>query len=103
MPFVVVYDANALYGNAQRDLLIRIAQSGLVQAKWTVVRVERVPASLLNARRTSCAVRSLNGTWPIHMWPAGASPHVTGQFCPPARQRLGGWLSRSQMGSDLWS
>jgi len=35
MPFVVVYDANALYGNAQRDLLIRIAQSGLVQAKWT--------------------------------------------------------------------
>ncbi len=35
MPFVVVYDANALYGNAQRDPLIRIAQSGLVQAKWT--------------------------------------------------------------------
>lgn len=35
MPFVVVYDANALYGNAQRDLLIRIARSGLVQAKWT--------------------------------------------------------------------
>jgi len=35
MPFVVVDDANALYGNAQRDLLIRIAQSGLVQAKWT--------------------------------------------------------------------
>ena len=30
MPFVVVYDANALYGNAQRDLLIRIARSGLV-------------------------------------------------------------------------
>jgi hypothetical protein len=35
MPFAVVYDANALYGNAQRDLLIRIAQSGLVQVKWT--------------------------------------------------------------------
>jgi len=35
MPFVVLYDASALYGNAQRDLLIRIAQSGLVQAKWT--------------------------------------------------------------------
>jgi predicted nucleic acid-binding protein len=35
MPFVVIYDANALYGNAQRDLLIRIAQSGLIQAKWT--------------------------------------------------------------------
>ncbi len=35
MPFVVIYDASALYGNAQRDLLIRIAQSGLVQAKRT--------------------------------------------------------------------
>jgi predicted nucleic acid-binding protein len=33
--FVVVYDAAALYPNAQRDLLIRIAQAGLVQAKWT--------------------------------------------------------------------
>ena len=40
MPFVVVYDANALYGNAQRDLLIRIAQSGLVQAKWTEPLIE---------------------------------------------------------------
>ncbi|MGH3381453.1 MAG: PIN domain-containing protein [Actinoallomurus sp.] len=35
MTFVVVYDANVLYGNTLRDLLIRIAQAGLVQAKWT--------------------------------------------------------------------
>ncbi len=35
MPFTVVYDADALYGNATRDLLIRIAQAGIVQAKWT--------------------------------------------------------------------
>lgn len=35
MPFVVIYDSAALYPNAQRDLLIRIAQHGLVQAKWT--------------------------------------------------------------------
>jgi len=35
VPFIVVYDANALYGNTLRDLLIRIAQTGLVQAKWT--------------------------------------------------------------------
>jgi predicted nucleic acid-binding protein len=35
MPFTVIYDAEALYGNAHRDLLIRIARSGLVQAKWT--------------------------------------------------------------------
>jgi len=31
----VVYDANVLYPNTLRDLLIRISQAGLVQAKWT--------------------------------------------------------------------
>ena len=35
MAFVVVYDANVLYPSTLRDLLIRIAQAGLVQAKWT--------------------------------------------------------------------
>lgn len=35
MPFIVIYDADALYPNTVRDLLIRIARSGLVQAKWT--------------------------------------------------------------------
>lgn len=30
-----MYDANVLYPNSLRDLLIRIAQAGLVQAKWT--------------------------------------------------------------------
>ncbi|TDC97309.1 PIN domain-containing protein [Actinomadura sp. 7K507] len=35
MPFVVIYDANALYGNTLRDLLVRIAQASMVQAKWT--------------------------------------------------------------------
>jgi hypothetical protein len=34
MTFTVVYDANVLYPNTLRDLLIRIAQSGTVQAKW---------------------------------------------------------------------
>jgi predicted nucleic acid-binding protein len=33
--FVVVYDADVLYPSTLRDLLIRIAQAGLVQAKWT--------------------------------------------------------------------
>jgi predicted nucleic acid-binding protein len=33
--FVVLYDANVLYPSTLRDLLIRIAQAGLVQAKWT--------------------------------------------------------------------
>jgi hypothetical protein len=31
----VVYDANVLYPNTLRDLLIRISQAGMVQAKWT--------------------------------------------------------------------
>jgi hypothetical protein len=35
MAFIVVYDANVLYPNTLRDLLIRIAQAALVQAKWT--------------------------------------------------------------------
>ncbi|HEY9267537.1 MAG TPA: PIN domain-containing protein [Mycobacterium sp.] len=35
MPFIVLYDANVLYPNSLRDLLIRVAQAGLVQAKWT--------------------------------------------------------------------
>ncbi len=35
MSFVVLYDANVLYPSTLRDLLIRIAQAGLVQAKWT--------------------------------------------------------------------
>jgi len=35
MVFIVVYDANALYPNTLRDLLIRVGQAGLVQVKWT--------------------------------------------------------------------
>lgn len=35
MSFVVVYDACVLHPSTLRDLLIRIAQTGLVQAKWT--------------------------------------------------------------------
>ena len=35
MAFIVAYDANVLYPNTLRDLLIRVSQAGLVQAKWT--------------------------------------------------------------------
>lgn len=35
MPFIVVYDANVLYPSLLRNLLIRVAQADLVQAKWT--------------------------------------------------------------------
>jgi hypothetical protein len=34
-PVTAVYDANILYPAPLRDLLIRLAQAGLVEAKWT--------------------------------------------------------------------
>ncbi|MFG1793918.1 hypothetical protein [Nocardia sp. NPDC049149] len=50
MAFVVVYDANVLYGNALRDLLIRIAMAGLVQAKWTDKTLDEALSSLADKR-----------------------------------------------------
>ena len=35
MDLVAIYDANVLYPASLRDLLIRLAQTGLFQAKWT--------------------------------------------------------------------
>lgn len=49
MVFIVVYDANVLVGNTQRDLLVRIAQTPLVQAKWT----ERILDEALGAVQKS--------------------------------------------------
>jgi len=34
-PIIAIYDANILYPTPLRDLLIRIAQSGLVLARWS--------------------------------------------------------------------
>lgn len=34
MAFVVIYDANVLYPSRLRDVLIRVALTGLVQANW---------------------------------------------------------------------
>ena len=50
MAFIVVYDANAMYGNTPRDLLIRIARAGLVQAKWTEDILDEVFGSLARNR-----------------------------------------------------
>jgi predicted nucleic acid-binding protein len=35
VPFTVIYDANVLYPFHLRDILIRVAQAGLVHARWT--------------------------------------------------------------------
>src|SRR4051794_13773984 len=50
MAFVALYDANVLYPNTLRDLLIRIAQSGLVQAKWTDEVLDEVFRNLTKNR-----------------------------------------------------
>jgi hypothetical protein len=50
MTFTVVYDANVLYPNTLRDLLIRIAQSGTVQAKWTNAILDEMLAALRRNR-----------------------------------------------------
>jgi hypothetical protein len=50
MAFIVVYDANVLVGNTQRDLLVRIAQSGLVQAKWTEQILDEMIAAVQKSR-----------------------------------------------------
>lgn len=45
MPVTVVYDASVLYPNTLRDLLIRVAQAGMVSAKWS----EQILDEMLNA------------------------------------------------------
>ncbi|WP_209313903.1 hypothetical protein [Blastococcus sp. TF02A-35] len=48
--FTVVYDANVLYPNLLRDLLIRVAQAGLVRARWTDEILDEVFWSLSKSR-----------------------------------------------------
>jgi predicted nucleic acid-binding protein len=61
MAFVVVYDANVLYPSTLRDLLIRIAQAGLVQAKWTNQILDEVFRNLI-ANRPDLDVENLRRT-----------------------------------------
>jgi hypothetical protein len=50
MTFIAVYDANVLYPNTLRDLLIRIAQSGMIQAKWTSEILDEMVTALSRNR-----------------------------------------------------
>ena len=49
-PVTAVYDANILYPAPLRDLFIRLAQSGLVQAKWTDAIHDEWMRNVLNDR-----------------------------------------------------
>lgn len=50
MAFIVVYDANVLVGNTQRDLMVRIAQTTLIQAKWTDRILDEAMAAVQKSR-----------------------------------------------------
>lgn len=50
MSFIVVYDACVLYPNTLRDLLIRLHQAGLVQARWTEQILDEVSRALTKTR-----------------------------------------------------
>lgn len=45
-----MYDACALYGNTVRNLLIRVAQARLVQAKWTDRILDELDRALADKR-----------------------------------------------------
>jgi hypothetical protein len=59
MPFTVVYDANVLYPSSLRDLLIRVAQAGLVQAKWTEAILDETSATSRSIDLTSTEQSSI--------------------------------------------
>ncbi|MGB8931139.1 MAG: PIN domain-containing protein [Anaeromyxobacteraceae bacterium] len=50
MGFVVVYDACVLYPAALRDLLVRLAASGLYQTRWTARILDECFESIVEAR-----------------------------------------------------
>lgn len=52
MAFVVVYDSCVLYPNVVRDLLIRVAQAGMVQARWTDLILDEMSRALREQRGT---------------------------------------------------
>lgn len=51
MAFTVVYDACVLFPNALRDLLIRLAQTGLFRAKWSAHILDEMVRSLRDKYR----------------------------------------------------
>ena len=53
-PVIAVYDANILYPAPLRDLFIRLAQAGLVRARWTdTIHEEWIRNVLKDTRDTS--------------------------------------------------
>lgn len=73
-----VYDANVLYPAPLRDLLIRLAQTGLVRARWTeAIHDEWVRNVLENSPALSPRF-GRSETW--RLMPAAARPRTGPQF-----------------------
>src|SRR5574342_716599 len=50
MSITAIYDTNVLYPSTLRDLLIRLARAGLVQARWTEQILDEMTAALRRNR-----------------------------------------------------
>lgn len=50
VPVRALYDANVLYPNTLRDLMIRLAQVGLVQGRWTERILEEMTGAMTRRR-----------------------------------------------------
>lgn len=61
MSFTVVYDANVLFPAPLRDLLIRLAQTGLVRARWTEMILDECFRNL-RLRRPDLSEQALSRT-----------------------------------------
>jgi hypothetical protein len=71
MAFVAVYDASVLYPSTTRDILIRIAQAGLVQAKWTDAILDEVFTGLAcTAEMRSSSKSAGRMSWLIERYPS---------------------------------
>lgn len=92
MALVVVYDANVLYGNTLRDLLIRLAMTGRFQAKWTNRILDEMERNLLANRPDIPAekltrLRSLMNTAVRDCLVEGYEPLVEGLKLPDPGDR----------------
>lgn len=72
MTFVVIYDANALYGNSLRDLLIRLAMTGRVQAEWTNKILDEMRRNLAT-NRPDISQDKLNKLFRLMTRPSGTA------------------------------
>lgn len=61
MAFIVVYDASVLHPAPLRDLLVRVAEAGLVRARWTDEILDECFRSILE-RRTDLSAERLART-----------------------------------------